>query len=224
MVLFSITYKVHPHARPDAIAFFSSMTPQEIKKQLGQELTLVVSLHNAAEMTGLQIIDAPDAASIYKYCIPWTGTGWNTCEIQTVITENEMRASVLKMDTPPYVVPMDPDTPLNEGECLYLISWEPHPDKKGELFKAIGAMTEQENNEHKGCRKFASFFAAGGNKGWFVAAANSAQDLFAWTLPWLATAQIDIKPMVRHEEAQEVGKTMPGYEKNLAALKAKMEA
>jgi hypothetical protein len=83
-----------------------------------------------------------------------------------------------------------------------------HVDKKDGLFKACGAMTEQGNEEHMmACRKLAKFFEVGGSNDCSVAAAKSAQDLFAWLLHWLPSAQLDVKPMWRHEEPKEVLKS-----------------
>ena len=100
------------------------MSDQQDKQQLGQDVAMVLSLHNLAAWKTFQVIDAPTPASAYSYALKWTGNGSTNCDIQAVITDNELRANMNKTDEPPFVIPDDIDSKLEDGETLFLLSWE----------------------------------------------------------------------------------------------------
>ena len=226
MVFFSTRWTIRPEFRQDNTTLFASMTEDDIKAMYGSDITLIGSWVNFGTVSGLHIIDAPDVTAVNKYAVKWTLNGSADVVIKPIMHEDEFRCAILGVDKPPYYsAPIDLDSPLEEGESLYMINFKFNADAKGQVIQQIANVPEAKNKDPNArYRKLGNFFEAGGTGGMTIVAAKSPSDVLYTLRGPVAKIEFDIEPVMREETAFDIIRTMPDYEKNLAAVKAKMMA
>ena len=138
MVLYYAQSQLFSHAVADAYTAFASMTPEQMEAARGSEIKMLGHFHNLGTTSATVICDSPRAELVYNWCLDYTGDGLAKVEFTPIVTEDEMRAILLKMDSPPFVSPfIGLDAPLEEGESLFKASWKAIPGKKAELHDII---------------------------------------------------------------------------------------
>ena len=223
MVLFSFRWTVKPEHRTHNMTAYASMTEEQIQKMFGPDIKMLGSWTNLGTVSGTIIFDASDVTAINKYAVQWTLDGTTDVTIEPLMYENEFRATMLGVDEPPYIMPLDLDSPLEEGESLYLLHFKFLSQKKGEVIQGIAHVSEETQHRPLKTRKLGGFYEAGGSGGMSVMVAKSPKDILYTLRDWIALAEVDIEPVMRFQEGFDVIRSMPEYEKNLEALKSKME-
>ena len=93
---------------------------------------------NLGTMSGTVIVDARDVTAINKYAVQWSLDGSTDVVIEPLMDENEYRSTILGLNAPPYIMPIDLDSPLEEGESLYIIRYKFFNSKHNRSFLCYG--------------------------------------------------------------------------------------
>lgn len=226
MVFFKVHWTIRAASRQDNTTLFASMTEEEIQAMYGSDISVIGSWVNFATVSGVYIIDAPDVTAVNKYVVKWTLNGSADVVVKPMLHEDEFRCAILGVDEPPYYsAPIDLDSPLEEGESLYIINFKFNADSKGEVIKQIANAPEAKSKDPNArIRKLGNFFEAGGSGGMTIIAAKSPSDILFTLRGPVAKIETDIEPVMREQTGFDIIRALPDYEKNLSALKAKMAA
>ena len=199
------------------------MTEEQIQKMFGPDIEMHGSWTNLGTVSGTIIFDASDVTAINKYAVQWTLDGTTDVTIEPLMDENEYRATILGVDAPPYIMPIDLDSPLEDGESLYIIRYKFFSGTKGDAIQKFAHVTEEQQQKMVKVRKLGAYFEAGGSGGMIVMAAKSPKNILYTIRGWVAVTEVDIEPVMRFQSGFDIIRSMPEYEKNLQALKSKIE-
>jgi len=87
---FMMTWRVHEHARNDALTVFSQMTAEDDLADLGEGVRLIGRWHNIAEFSGVAIYESDDGVAIANWALNWNSI--LDCEVSPVMDDDETRA------------------------------------------------------------------------------------------------------------------------------------
>lgn len=86
---FMMTWRIHDHARQDALEGFSQMTELDDQADIGDNIRLIGRWHNVAEFTGVAIYESDDPIAIANWALNWNSI--LDCEISPVLDDEETR-------------------------------------------------------------------------------------------------------------------------------------
>ena len=83
---FMLTWTLYPDTFDETLQFFSQMTPEDDREQLGDAITLVGRWHDLVGGTGVAILESDDLSAVNNFCLKWA----NACELQlTPVVDDE---------------------------------------------------------------------------------------------------------------------------------------
>jgi uncharacterized protein DUF3303 len=91
---FMMTWRVHDHARNDALTAFSQMTAEDHLADIGENVRLIGRWHNLAEFTGVAIYESDDPIAISNWALNWNSI--LDCEVSPVLDDEETRTLGLR--------------------------------------------------------------------------------------------------------------------------------
>lgn len=87
---FMLSWRVHDHARHDALKGFAQMTAADDAADIGPGVKLIGRWHNVVEFTGVAIFEADDATALSRWALNWNGI--LDCVVAPVLDDEETRA------------------------------------------------------------------------------------------------------------------------------------
>ena len=87
---FMLTWRIHEHARHDALNAFSQMTESDDNSDMGNNIRLIGRWHNVAEFTGVAIFESDDPIAVANWALNWNGI--LDAEVSPVLDDEETRA------------------------------------------------------------------------------------------------------------------------------------
>ena len=87
---FMLTWTLHADTFDEALQYFSQMTPEDDREQLGDAVTLVGRWNNLVSRTGVAILESDDLSAVNDFCLNWT----NVCDMKLtpVLDDEKVRA------------------------------------------------------------------------------------------------------------------------------------
>ena len=85
-----LTWRVHEHARQDALNAFSQMTESDELGDLGGDVRLIGRWHNLAEFTGVAIYETDDPIAAANWALNWNSI--LDAEVTPVLDDEETKA------------------------------------------------------------------------------------------------------------------------------------
>mgnify|MGYP001106029989 FL=1 len=87
---FMLTWTLHADTFDEALQYFSQMTPEDDREQLGDAVTLVGRWNDLVSRTGVAILESDDLSAVNDFCLNWT----NVCDMKLtpVLDDEKVRA------------------------------------------------------------------------------------------------------------------------------------
>ena len=87
---FMLTWTLHPETFEEALQYFSQLTPEDDREQLGESVTLVGRWNDLVSRPGVAILESDDVSAVNDFCLKWT----NVCDmkITPVMNDEKVRA------------------------------------------------------------------------------------------------------------------------------------
>ncbi|MGY8800240.1 MAG: DUF3303 domain-containing protein [Longimicrobiales bacterium] len=87
---FMLTWTLYPDTFDETLQFFSQMTPEDDREQMGDAITLVGRWHDPVGGTGVAILESDDLSAVNHFCLKWA----SSCELQLtpVVDDEKCRA------------------------------------------------------------------------------------------------------------------------------------
>ena len=87
---FMLTWTLYPDTFDETLQFFSQMTPEDDREQLGEAVTLVGRWNDLIGGTGVAILESDDLSAVNDFCLKWA----SVCELQLtpVVDDEKARA------------------------------------------------------------------------------------------------------------------------------------
>jgi|TARA_Y100000817_G_C16600422_1_gene430492 hypothetical protein len=87
---YMITWTLYPETFDEALQYFSQMTVEDDREQLGDAVTLVGRWNDLVSRTGMAILESDDLSAVNAFCLQWQ----NVCDltITPVMSDEEVRA------------------------------------------------------------------------------------------------------------------------------------
>jgi len=86
---FMLLYKLHTEKRHDALKGFAEMSPDDDKKDMGEQIKLIGRWHDIAHSKGVAIFESDSAEAISNWALNWNGV--LDLEISPVLDDAETR-------------------------------------------------------------------------------------------------------------------------------------
>ena len=96
---YMITWTLYPETFDEALQYFSQMTVEDDREQLGDAVTLGGRWNDLVSRTGMAILESDDLSAVNAFCLQWQ----NVCDltITPVMNDEEGRALGRARPTPP---------------------------------------------------------------------------------------------------------------------------
>ena len=87
---FMLTWTLHPETFDEALQYFSQLTPEDDREQLGDAVTPVGRWNDLTSRTGVAILESDDLSAVNDFCLNWT----NVCDmkLRPVLNDEKVRA------------------------------------------------------------------------------------------------------------------------------------
>jgi len=87
---FMVTWTLYKETFDEAMTYFSQMTAEDDREQLGDAVTMVGRWNDLVSGTGVAIFESDDLSAVNDFCLNWT----NVCEmkITPVLDDEKVRA------------------------------------------------------------------------------------------------------------------------------------
>ena len=91
-MLFSITWTIYPHSQTDCLKAFGAMTPDDDKKDCGEDINMLGRWSAVDGSSGVCICETDNASALFSWMANWTAA----CDIKVtpVLTDAESRAVI----------------------------------------------------------------------------------------------------------------------------------
>ena len=87
---FMVTWTLYKETFDEALTYFSQMTAEDDREQLGDAVTMVGRWNDLVSGTGVAIFESDDLSAVNDFCLNWT----NVCKmkITPVLDDEKVRA------------------------------------------------------------------------------------------------------------------------------------
>jgi len=87
---YMLTWTIYPETFDEALQYFSQMTAEDDREQLGDAVTLVGRWNDLVSRTGVAILESDDISAVNAFCLNWQ----NVCDLKItpVMSDEEVRA------------------------------------------------------------------------------------------------------------------------------------
>jgi hypothetical protein len=186
-MLFVGNWKMFESKRSFMATLFATMDAEADKKDFGN-CKLLGRWHNASNMTGWLVMEAPSAEEAYKMLFNWTEEGCDA-DLRPMADDNQVR-EILLGAKPAYMTNYDSiGMEAPEGYSLFSVLCKMYPDKKDATFTAFANMTEAQNKADSGNVKVLCRFHDLGMGEVFVAVAAKHETATMDLTKWVVSAQ-----------------------------------